>query len=43
MKQMIAATGQYLDAVATQLLKWAPALVQAGVPSEEVVKLFLIF
>ena len=39
-KQMIAAQGNILDAVATQIAEIAgPALVQAGVPGDEVVKL----
>mgnify|MGYP003628312548 FL=1 len=39
-KQMIAAQGNILDAVATEIAETAgPALVQAGIPSDEVVKL----
>ena len=39
-KQMIAAQGNILDAVATEIAESAgPALVQAGVPGDEVVKL----
>jgi hypothetical protein len=39
-KQMIAAQGNILDAVATEIAEIAgPALVQAGVPGDEVVKL----
>ena len=42
LKQMMAAQGNIMDAVAAQIAEIAaPALVQAGVPGDEVVKLVL--